>query len=90
MPQYTMKIQLQNEKMSPIRIVLEPLWESFTIQPNQCVEIIALFESNKSNHTFTIAPNEDFLIVYAPGEVVGFIDCYLMSNGIRLTPDDDT
>lgn len=87
MPNQFLKLPLQNERLEPIKILLEPLSECFIIEPGKHVEIHAIFDSNTSNTCFTIAPNESFLTIYAPGEIAGFVDCYVTFNGVRLEPD---
>jgi len=82
-----LKLPLQNEHVEPVKILLEPLSEYFIVQPGQRVEVHAICDADTSNATFTIAPNDSFLTVYAPGEVSGFVDCYMTHNGVRLVPD---
>jgi hypothetical protein len=80
-------LPIQNEGSKAMKILLEPLSEHFIIQPGQKVEINATFDSNTDNMFFTVAPNDTFLTIYAPGEIRGFIDCFMTCNGIRLSPD---
>jgi len=82
-----LKLPLQNECLEPIKVLLEPLSEYFIVQPGQRVEVQAVCDGNTSNTSFTVAPNESFLTVYAPGEISGFIDCYMTRDGVRLVPD---
>lgn len=79
-------LPLQNESLKPIKVLLEPLSEYFVIQPGQKVQVHGVCEANTSNPNFTIAPNEYFLTLYAPGEISGFIDCYIIRDGLRLIP----
>jgi len=87
MSNLTAKLPLQNESSVPVKVLLEPLSEYFIVQPGQSIEIQAIFDSETSNTFFTIAPNDSFLTIYAPGEIAGFVDCYAVCDGIRLTPD---
>lgn len=87
MPNQLLKLPLQNERLESIKVVLEPLSEYFIIEPGKRVEIHAIFNSNTSNTYFTIAPNDSFLTIYAPGEIAGFVDCYITVDGVRLQPD---
>jgi hypothetical protein len=80
-------LPLQNESASAIKVLLEPLSEYFIVQPGESIEVHGIFDSQTSNMNFTIAPNDGFLTLYAPGEIAGFIDCYATRNGIRLVPD---
>jgi hypothetical protein len=83
----TAKLPLQNEGSAPVKVLLEPLSEYFIVQPEQSIEIHAVFDDMTTNTSFTIAPNDSFLTVYAPGEISGFIDCYVTRDGVRLAPD---
>lgn len=87
MPNLHLKLPLQNERADPIKILLEPLSEYFIVQPGQRVEVHGICDGDTLNSAFTIAPNDSFLTVYAPGEVSGFVDCYMTRDGVRLTPD---
>ena len=87
MPNTTAKLPLQNESSAPIKVLLEPLSEYFIVQPGQSIEIHAVFDDVTTNTSFTIAPNDSFLTVYAPGEISGFVDCYVTRDGVRLTPN---
>ncbi|WP_156894779.1 hypothetical protein [Janthinobacterium sp. 1_2014MBL_MicDiv] len=80
-------LPLQNECSSAMKILLEPLSEYFILKPGEKVEIHATFDERTIHNSFTVAPNDSFLTVYAPGDIAGFIDCYMMRDGIRLTPD---
>lgn len=82
-----MKLPLQNESSKPIKVLLEPLSEYFIVQPDKSIEIFAVFDDSTTNTSFTIAPNDSFLTVYAPGEIAGFVDCYVTCDGRRLMPD---
>lgn len=83
-------LPLQNESSLPFKICLEPLCEYFLIQPNQKIQIHAVFDKNTKKLNFTLAPNDSFLTVYVPGEIDGFIDCYVLSSdGVRLQPVDE-
>jgi hypothetical protein len=81
------ELPLQNEGISPIKILLEPLSEYFMIQPAQEIVIHGICDDKTQNRNFTIAPNDGFLAIYAPGEISGFIDCYATHQDIRLIPD---
>jgi hypothetical protein len=72
-----------------MRLVLEPLCEEFLVQPGQKVEIHAVFNEVTNNGFFTLAPNDGCLVVYAPGEIVGFIDHYVTLDGVRVKPLQD-
>ena len=87
MTKITAKLPLQNESSAPIKVLLEPLSEYFIVQPEQTIEIHAVFDDMTTNTSFTIAPNDSFLVVYAPGEIAGFIDCYVTRDGVRVAPD---
>ncbi|GAA4335958.1 hypothetical protein GCM10023165_12730 [Variovorax defluvii] len=87
MPNTTAKLPLQNESSAPVKVLLEPLSEYFIVQPGQSIEIHAVFDDVTTNTSFTIAPNDSSLTVYAPGEISGFVDCYVTCGGVRLTPD---
>jgi len=80
-------LPLQNESAVPLEVLLEPLSEYFIIQPGICIEIHAVFDSNTANINFTVAPSEHLLTIYAPGEISGFVDCYVTQDGTRLAPD---
>lgn len=83
----SVKMPLQNESSEPTKVLLEPLSEYFVLKPGQKVVVHAVFDSETDNLNFTVAPNGGFLTIYAPGEIVGFGDCYMTCNGVRLTPD---
>lgn len=87
MPNLFMKLPMQNECSKPMKILLEPLSEYFIIEPGQHVEVHAICDDKTSNASFTLEPNDSFLTIYAPGEIAGFIDCYMTRDGIRLQPD---
>ena len=87
MPNLHVKLPLQNECSAPVKVLLEPLSEYFIVRPGESIEIQAIFDDQTTNTTFTVAPNDLFITVYAPGEIAGFVDCYVTRNGIRLTPD---
>jgi hypothetical protein len=87
MPNMTATLPLQNESSGPVKVLLEPMSEYFFIQPGQYIEIHAVFDDVTTNTTFTIAPNDSLLTVYAPGEISGFVDCYVTRDGVRLEPD---
>lgn len=70
-----------------MRLVLEPLCETFLVQPGQNVKIHAVFEESRNNGFFTVAPNDGFLVIYAPGEIVGFVDHYVTFEGVRIQPE---
>lgn len=81
------ELALQNEGVSPIKILLEPLSEYFMIQAEQKIVFHGICDDKTQNRNFTIAPNDGFLLVYAPGDISGFIDCYITHEGRRLIPD---
>ncbi len=81
------RLPLQNEASTPVKVLLEPLSEYFVIQSGQSIEIHAVFDDKTNNTCFTIAPNDSFLTIYAPGEMSGLVDCYATCNGLRLVPD---
>ena len=87
MANLTVTLPLQNESASPVKLLLEPLSEYFFIQPGQQVVVVAICDDQTDLRTFTIAPNDSFLTIYAPGEIAGFVDCYVTCDGVRLTPD---
>ena len=87
MANISIKIPLKNESKIPLKILLEPLSEYFIIQPNEIVEVHAIFDEITKNNEFTIALNDSFLTIYAPGEIAGFVDCYMTRDGVRLLPD---
>ena len=82
-----LKLPLQNEGSKQFIVYLEPLSEYFTIQPGQHIEVHAVCDDNTSNMHFTLAPDDECLTIYSPGEITGFVDCYVTCNGIRLVPD---
>ncbi|WPH17801.1 hypothetical protein [Variovorax paradoxus] len=83
----TLVLPLQNESSNSLKVYLEPMPEYFILKPGQKVEIYAIFDEQTKNTNFTIAPNDDFLTVYMPGEISGYVDSFVMCNGIRLIPD---
>jgi hypothetical protein len=87
MTNLVVRLPLQNESTAAVKLILEPLSEFFWIQPGQKVEITAVCDDKTSNTHFTIAPNDDALVVYAPGEIAGFVDCFVTCNGARMKPD---
>ncbi|WOI45553.1 hypothetical protein [Acidovorax sp. BLS4] len=87
MKNQVLTLPLQNERLESIKVVLEPLSEYFIIKPGQHVEVHAIFDGDTSHLSFTVAPNDSFLTIYAPGEIAGFVDCYMTCNGVRLQPD---
>ena len=87
MPKMTAKLPLQNESSKAVKVLLEPLSEYFIVQPGDSIEIHAVFDDKTNNTAFTVAPNDSFLTIYAPGEIAGFVDCYATFDGVRLTPD---
>lgn len=88
MPNLHAQLNLQNEGASSMKVYLEPIPECYTIAPAQCIEIHAIFDGDTTNLYFTVAPSGFDLTVYAPGEIVGFVDCYVMCNGVRLREDE--
>lgn len=85
----TLTLPLQNEGSKVLRLVLEPLCETFLVQPGQKVEIHGVFGEGTNNGFFTIAPNDGFLVIYAPGEIAGFVDHYVTLEGARLKPEPE-
>lgn len=83
----TMMLPLQNESSNSLKVYLEPMPEYFILKPGQKVEIYAIFDEQTKNTNFTVAPNDDFLTVYMPGEISGYVDSFVMCNGVHLTPD---
>lgn len=80
-------LPFQNESTAVVKLYLEPLSEYFFINPGQQVVITAICEESTKHTSFTVAPNNDCFIVYAPGDVKGFIDAYVMFGNMRLSPD---
>ena len=89
MPNASFVLPLQHEGSAPMRLVLEPLCKHFTIQPGQKIEIHAICNDQTTNRAFTVAPNDKCLVIYAPGEIAGFVDQYVTCEGARLTPLQD-
>lgn len=87
MAKTTLILPLQNEGSKVMRLVLEPLWEVFLVQPGQKVEIHAVLREDTNNGFFTVAPNDDFLVIYAPGNAASFVDHYVMLEGVRIQPE---
>ena len=87
MPQMTTRLPFQNESSTPVKLLLEPLSEYFFVLPGQYIEVHAVFDEVTNNTSFTVAPNDAFLTIYAPGEITGLIDCYVTRDGVRLVPD---
>jgi hypothetical protein len=54
----TLILPLQNEGAKVMRLILEPLCETFLVQPGQKIEIHAIFGEDTSNGFFTVAPND--------------------------------
>jgi len=81
------KLSIKNEKITPTKIVLEPIPQYYILQSSQRAVVHAIFETNTENQNLTIAPNEDFLVIYTPGEISGFVDCFVMHEGVILKPD---
>jgi hypothetical protein len=81
------KLPFQNESALPVKLILEPLSEYFIIQPNQKVEAHAICNATTSNTFFTVAVGNSSTTLYAPGEISGFVDCYITHDGKRLVPD---
>ena len=87
LPNITMILPLQNDSSNSLKVYLEPIPEYFILKPGQKVEIYAIFDEQTKNTNFTVAPNDDFLTVYMPGEISGYVDSFVMCNGVHLTPD---
>ena len=83
----TLSLPLKNEGSKVMRLILEPLCETFLVQPGQKVEIHAVFGEDMNNGFFTVAPNDGFLVIYAPGEIAGFVDHYVTFEGVRVKPE---
>lgn len=83
-------LPLQNHASTPIRVLLEPLSEYFIIQPGEAIEVCATSKQDLKDEAFTIAPNDSFLTIYAPGPISEFVDCYVVKDGVRLIPDGDS
>ena len=81
------ELPLQNECSSPVKVRLEPIPEWYMLQPGQQVVIHGICNANTCNTAFTVAPGDSALTIYAPGEIAGYLDCYMTCNGIRLMPD---
>jgi len=82
-------LPLQNEGSKVMRLILEPLCETFLVQPGQKIEIHAVFREDTTNGFFTVAPNDGFLVVYAPGEIAGLVDHYVTLEGVRVKPEPE-
>lgn len=78
---------IQHEGESVAKVILEPLSEYFLVNPGETIEVVAEFESETTNCNFTVAPGDDCLVIYAPGEIAGFGDCYAVKNDLKLVPD---
>ena len=87
MTKLELTMPVQNERSSPLKLLLEPLSEYFVIQPGQKVEVHGVCDDKTANRSFTVAPNDLCLTIYAPGEISGFVDCYVTHQGRRLLPD---
>lgn len=87
MSNLTLKLPFQNESSVPVKVLLEPLSEYFIVQPGEGLEVHAIFDEKTSNMSFTVAPNDSFITIYAPGEISGFVDCYATCDGVRLIPE---
>jgi NAD(P)H-flavin reductase len=81
----TVRLPIQNESESVVKVILEPLSEYFLVKPGQRIEVVAEFDDETRN--FTVAPGDDCLTIYAPGEISGFIDTYATGDGVMLVPD---
>jgi hypothetical protein len=79
-------LHFQNESSKTVRISLEPMCEHFIITPNQKVEIHATLKSKSSDEVFTLGIDDELIIIYAPGDLSDFIDCYCISEGNKLVP----
>lgn len=87
MPNLHITLPLQNESTKVLKIYLEPIPEYFFVQPGEKVVVHGICDADTGNTVFTVAPNDDGIVVYAPGEISGFVDCYLTRDGVRLKPD---
>ena len=78
---------LWNEGSTPLTVLLEPLAERFTLPPGDLVMVHATSENWAGDAEFTLGRGDQGLTVYAPGSLIGFVDCYLARGGVRLAPD---
>jgi hypothetical protein len=89
-------MELKNGRSKPLDLFLEPNCEFFTIQPGQQVEIHATVRKGSSYKSFIVVSEElsrpskfdTSMTVFAPGDIDGFIDTYVVLDGVRLAPDD--
>jgi hypothetical protein len=79
-------LPLQNESSVPLKLCLEPLCEYFLVQPGQKIKIHAIINRDAEHRSFTVAPNDLLLTIYAPGEISAFVDCFVTFDGERLEP----
>lgn len=87
-PNFTMSLPLQNEGSRAVRVILEPLCESFLIQPGESIVVHAVISSlGSEGGNFVVAPNDDGLTIYPPGELAHFIDSFVTIGGVRLEPN---
>lgn len=82
-------IEIRNEKDEILRILIEPIPEYYTIHPGESVEVHAVMSEGMGNRQFSIAPGKDLLIVYAPGLLPNFAECYVTKSGVRCAPEDE-
>lgn len=87
MPNFFVNLPFQNERSETIKVLLEPLSEYFFVLPGQRVVIHSICDDNTTHDNFIVAPSDKFLTIYAPGEIAGFVDCYMTCDGVRLIPD---
>ena len=80
-------LPFHNESSNIVKLYVEPLSEFFYIYSGQQVIVTAICEASAKHTSFTIAPSDDCIIVYAPGDVKSFVDVYVMFENNRLTPD---
>ena len=78
---------LWNEGSTPLAVNLEPLGERYTLAPGDLVLVHATSENWAGQSEFTVGRGDDCLNVYAPGSLIGFVDCYLEREGVRIVPD---
>jgi hypothetical protein len=78
------KLPIKNTSSKSLEVILEPLGECFFIQPDEAIEIHAIFDKETTNLNFSIEQDDKYLVVYAPGVIGGFVDCYAIKNGVRL------
>ena len=90
-PDLHLVLPLKNDSSNVIKLWLEPSCEYFSVESGQNVTVHALLrklDEDAKQYSFTIAPNDSCFVIYAPGDLSEFVECYVVAdNGIRLTPD---